>query len=93
MPRFPLLVAIVFVALSCLHTAAHAQYMQYGEYAPTWRESPAVNQYLSARYDYLLEVSPRFRSYRMWKECHTINWIALHGDCLASFDQYEPRRF
>jgi hypothetical protein len=26
----------------------------------------------------------------MWKECHTINLLPLHGDCLASFDQYEP---
>lgn len=98
MLRFPLLlVAIIFVALASLHAApANAQAMQYGEYVPpywAWRADPGVNQYLSARYDYLLEVSPRFRSYRMWKECHTINWIALHGDCLASFDQYEPRRF
>ena len=32
----------------------------------------------------------RFRAYRMWKECHTINIPPLRGDCIASFDQYEP---
>lgn len=99
MSRFPLLVAVVFIALSCLSNIAGAQpAMQYGEYVPypsywAWRADPAVNQWLSARYDYRLEVSPRFRRYRMWKECHPINWMALRGDCLASFDQYEPRQY
>jgi hypothetical protein len=58
---------------------------------PVSREDPALNNYLSARYDHLLQTSPRFRAYRMWKECHTINFSqALHDSCIASFDQYEP---
>lgn len=54
------------------------------------RLDPAVNNYLSARYDYRLQVDMRFRSYRKWKECHTITWPGLQPACLASFDQYEP---
>jgi len=54
------------------------------------RLDPAVNNYLSARYDYRLQVDPRFRAYRMWKECHVIDWPGLHSSCIASFDQYEP---
>jgi hypothetical protein len=54
-------------------------------------ESPERNNYLSARYDYLLQTNPRYRAYRMWKECRTINFSAeLHASCLASFDQYTP---
>jgi hypothetical protein len=76
-----LVFAVLFVA------NAQAQPITYSF---AGRESPQVNNYLSARYDHLLQVSPRFRHYRMWKECHTIDWDGLRGDCLASFDQYEP---
>lgn len=74
----------------CLLPSAQAQFMSYtvGRYAG--RADPAVNNYLSARYDRLLQISPRFRRYRMWKECHTITWPGLRPECLASFDQYEP---
>ena len=58
-----------------------------------WRENPQVNVYLSARYDRLLQISPRFRHYRMWKECHSITWPGLRDDCIASFDQYEPAMY
>ena len=54
------------------------------------RLDPAVNNYLSARYDHLLQTNLRFRRYRMWKECHVITWPGLYGSCIASFDQYEP---
>ena len=69
---------------------AQAQYMSYRVAGYGYRQSPEVNNYLSARYDHLLQVSPRFRHHRMWKECHTINIPPLHQDCIASFDQYEP---
>ena len=70
--------------------SANAQYMSYRVAYHGYRQSPEVNNYLSARYDHLLQVSPRFRHYRMWKECHTINLPPLHQSCIASFDQYEP---
>src|SRR5689334_1635074 len=69
---------------------ADAQYMAYRFAGHSQRETPEVNNLLSARYDHLLQVSPRFRTYRMWKECHTINLQPLHVDCIASFDQFEP---
>jgi len=69
---------------------ADAQSMKYRLAGQGSRESPEVNNYLSARYDRLLQTSPRFRKYRMWKECHTINLPPLHASCIASFDQYEP---
>jgi len=80
--------ATVFTIIIMLVLASNvrAQYMSYG----SSRESPEMNVYLSARYDHLLQISPRFRHYRMWKECHTINLVPLHGDCIASFDQFEP---
>ena len=54
-------------------------------------ESPERNNYRSARYDYLLQTNPRFRAYRMWKECGKVNFSAeLHASCIASFDQYTP---
>jgi hypothetical protein len=79
---------IIFAAIIMLVLASdgRAAYMSYGGS----RESPEMNIYLSARYDHLLQISPRFRHHRMWKECHTINWVPLHGDCIASFDQFEP---
>jgi hypothetical protein len=74
------------IILLFLTSNTRAQYMSYGGR----RESAEMNIYLSARYDHLLQISPRFRRHRMWKECHTINWAPLHGDCIASFDQFEP---
>jgi hypothetical protein len=54
-------------------------------------ESPEQNNYLSARYDNLLETNMGFRHYRMRKECNPIKFVpALRQDCFASFDQYEP---
>jgi hypothetical protein len=83
---------IVFALLTGVLLArnADAQSMRYSVGGYAYREDPAVNVALSARYDHLLQVSRRFRSARVWKECHIINWPALHGDCIASFDQYEP---
>jgi hypothetical protein len=82
-----ILAAIMIVSFGA---SADAQNMSYRFSGYGYRQSPEVNRYLSARYDHLLQVSIRFRSYRMWKECHTIDFPPLHGDCLASFDQYEP---
>jgi hypothetical protein len=78
------LTMIIGVFLS-QNARANAMSFGYGN-----RESPAVNVYLSARYDHLLQTNPRFRRHRMWIECHTINWVPLHSDCIASFDQFEP---
>ena len=77
------------IAIFSLHNA-NAQAISYGVARYGDRADPVVNNYLSARYDHLLQISPRFRSHRMWKECHTIDWAELRSDCLASFDQYEP---
>jgi hypothetical protein len=87
--RFSIFIMAASCILLCLHDTAQAQAMSYSVARPS-RLDPAVNVYLSARYDFLLQTSPRFRSYRMWKECHTINLVPLHGDCIVSFDQYEP---
>jgi hypothetical protein len=82
--------ALVLVVLILLSQSASAQYyMQYRAHR-AYRQSPEVNNYLSARYDRLLQTNPRFRRYRMWKECHTITFPELRADCIASFDQYEP---
>lgn len=83
-------VAAGFAIVIGLAGAANAQYMGYSVAPYPSRADPAVNNYLSARYDRLLQISPRFRRYRMWKECHRITWPGLRPDCLASFDQYEP---
>ena len=92
MPRFPLVIAAAMLTLAGVQTAANAQGMSYSLRSYPPREDPAVNVYLSAQYDNRLETNWRFRRYRMWKECHIINWVPLHGDCIASFDQYEPFR-
>jgi hypothetical protein len=82
------------IALAAVMLVAFAGYadaqMSYRLAGQASRQSPEVNNYLSARYDHLLQVSPRFRHWRMWKECHTINLQPLHVDCIASFDQFEP---
>lgn len=82
--------SMVLIALISLSQSATAQYaMKYSAHR-AHRTSPAVNNYLSARYDHLLQTNMRFRHYRIWKECHTITFPQLHADCVASFDQYEP---
>jgi hypothetical protein len=54
-------------------------------------ESPEQNVIQSAHYDWLLENSPSFRSYRQAKECGPIRFEeGLRQDCFSSFDQYEP---
>ena len=91
MRKFSMIILAAVMAVGFARYA-DAQYMSYGiaGYGYGYRASPAVNVYLSARYDHLLQVSPRFRHYRMWKECHTINFPPLRGECLVSFDQFEP---
>ncbi len=44
----------------------------------------------SAHYDRLLQTSWGFRQARMRKECGPISDPQLHGQCMASFDQFEP---
>jgi len=51
------------------------------------------NVFESAHYDRLLETNMAFRAARMRKECGPINDPQLHGQCLASFDQYEPTMY
>jgi hypothetical protein len=82
---------VIFMTIIALFLAsnANAQSLRYSFSAGS-RESPQVNIYLSARYDHLLQISPPFRHHRMWKECHPIYRFSLYGDCLASFDLYEP---
>jgi len=56
-------------------------------------ETPAENVRKSQWYDYLLSTNAGFRTYRMAKECRPIvNDPPLHGDCIGSFDTYEPVR-
>ena len=83
-------IVLAAVMVTAFAGSANAQYMSYRVAYHGYRQSPEVNNYLSARYDHLLQVSPRFRHWRMWKECHTIDVQPLHVDCIASFDQYEP---
>jgi len=82
---------VIFTMIITLFLAsnANAQSLRYS-FSSGSRESPEVNIYLSARYDHLLQISPPFRRYRTWKECHPIYLSSLHGDCISSFDQYEP---
>jgi hypothetical protein len=81
------LTAFALLAGVCaLSTAASAQNMSY-----RIGQSPEANVAASRHYDYLLETNLSFRHYRMRKECGPIRGdMGLHGDCLASFDQYEP---
>jgi hypothetical protein len=69
--------------------AAQAQPFSYGYNGPA--ETPAQNVQQSARYDRLLETNPRFRTYRMRRECSPISFIpGLRQDCFATFERYEP---
>ena len=82
-------VLLAATTLFLLVQSATAQSISYG--LSRRGESPEMNNYRSARYDYLLQTNPRFRAYRMWKECRTINFSAeLRAICLGSFDQYTP---
>ena len=90
MSRFMLLAFAVLSAVTMLESTADARAISYTVSNSRYFEAPERNNYLSARYDYLLQTNYRFRRYRMWKECHPINWIPLHNSCIASFDQYEP---
>jgi hypothetical protein len=38
----------------------------------------------------MLQTSPGFRHARMRKECGPINDPQLHGQCMASFGEFEP---
>jgi len=93
MGKYSRLILAAIMVVSFAQYAA-AQPMSYSiagyGYGYSYRASPEVNLYLSARYDHLLQTRPGFRAYRMWKECRTINLPPLQADCLASFDQYEP---
>jgi hypothetical protein len=54
-------------------------------------ETPAENVRKSQWYDHLLSTNPRFRAYRIRKECNPIvNDPELRRDCIGSFDVYEP---
>lgn len=83
----PSLRPIVLAAVLCgAATAASAQ-MSY-----EIMQTPEENNYLSQRYDWLLETNFAFRQYRMRKECRPIDDPVLHGDCIGSFDVFEPFR-
>ena len=88
--RLAILTAAALLAVVMFQGTADARAIKYSISKSRYFETPARNNYLSARYDYLLQTNYRFRRYRMWKECHPINWIPLHNSCIASFDQYEP---
>lgn len=89
MRKATIVISALIIAGSLIQPVA-AKSIGYRFAAYRDHESPEMNNYLSARYDHLLQVSPHFRAYRMWKECHTIDIPPLHDDCIASFDQYEP---
>ena len=90
MVRITVCAVATFIAVSMFQSAADARSIQYSISKSRHFETPEMNNYRSARYDHLLQTNYRFRRYRMWKECHPINWIPLHSSCIASFDQYEP---
>ena len=90
MLRLTILTAAALLAVVMFQGTADARAIKYSISKSRYFETPERNNYLSARYDYLLQTNYRFRRYRMWKECHPINWIPLHNSCIASFDQYEP---
>lgn len=82
-----MLLAAVLLISAAAHTAsAQGMSFRFGGFYQTPEENIRRSQW----YDHLLQVSPRFRAYRMRRECNPINWPALHGDCLASFDRFEP---
>jgi len=80
------LLVVVLLASS----AATAQAATGMAYSFGGRESPQVNNMLSARYDYLVQTNLRFRHYRMYKECHPITWPGLREECLSTFDTMQP---
>ena len=88
MSKFPLaLGAAALVGLTALVPAQAQMAYRFGGRV----ESPEANNLRSARYDRLLQISPRFRAFRMRKECNPIDFVQnLRQDCFQSFDQYEP---
>ena len=90
MPRF-LWVALISVLVICGERDALARGSSLGYARP--HETPAENVQKSQLYDYLLSTNAGFRTYRIAKECRPIvNDPPLRGDCLSSFDTYEPIR-
>jgi len=90
MPRF-LWVALISVLVICGERDALARASSLGYARP--HETPAENVQKSQWYDYLLSTNAGFRTYRIAKECRPIvNDPPLRGDCISSFDTYEPRR-
>jgi len=56
-------------------------------------ETPAENVRKSQWYDHLLSTNPKFRAYRIRKECDPIvNHRELRRDCIMSVDVYTPVR-
>ncbi|MBV9861632.1 MAG: hypothetical protein JO267_05735 [Alphaproteobacteria bacterium] len=88
-PIVGFLMMVAFAASASAQGMSYSYSHWYRGNGPWW-ESPEQNVRRSARYDHLLQVSLRFRRYRMWKECHSIEDARLHADCIASFDQFEP---
>ena len=79
---------VAVIALGCLMAQASAQSMSY-----SLSETPEENVRKSQWYDYLLSTNAGFRTHRMAKECRPIvNDPPLRGDCVSSFDTYEPVR-
>ena len=90
MPRF-LWVALISVLVICGERDALARGSSLGYARPY--ETPAENVQKSQLYDYLLSTNAGFRTYRIAKECRPIvNDPPLRGDCISSFDTYEPFR-
>jgi hypothetical protein len=52
--------------------------------------SARANVIESRHYDNLLETNLAFRHYRERKECGPVSDPQLRGQCMASFQQYEP---
>ncbi len=90
MPRY-LWVGLAGVLVICVQRDALARGASLAYARPY--ETPAENVRKSQWYDYLLSTNAGFRTYRMAKECRPIiNDPPLHGDCIGSFDTYEPVR-
>ena len=81
---------IVGLAASSTQTAASAS---KASSSARLHETPAENVRKSQWYDHLLSTNPRFRAYRIRKECDPIvNDPELRRDCIRSFDVFTPVR-
>ena len=90
MLRF-LWVVLIGILVICGERDALARASSLGYARPY--ETPAENVRKSQWYDYLLSTNAGFRTHRMAKECRPIvNDPPLRGDCVSSFDTYEPVR-